>query len=275
MSTHIDPALAEPRVEGSDEAVKLPFRRTRWDRVPAHEETLLPQRGLWYLRVKHLIDLCMAVLLLLPTIPIVVVAALLVKLTSKGPAFYTQTRVGLGGRLFTIYKLRSMIHNCESLSGPRWSTPGDPRVTWIGSILRATHVDELPQLLNVLRGEMSLIGPRPERPEFVPHLEHALGAYRQRLNVRPGVTGLAQVLLPPDTDLESVRKKLAHDLYYIRELSPGLDLRLLLCTALYALAIPFRFTSRLVRLPSSTHIEKAMRSYVPESIAPPRTRLSA
>ena len=140
------------------------------------------------------------------------------KLTSPGPAFYTQTRVGQGGRPFTIYKLRTMIHNCESLTGPRWCMPGDPRVTPAGWLLRVTHLDELPQLLNVLRGEMSLVGPRPERPEFLPQLERALPAYRQRLVVRPGVTGLAQVKLPADTDLDSVRRKLAHDLYYIERL---------------------------------------------------------
>ena len=132
-----------------------------------------------------------------------------------------------------------MIHNCESLTGPRWSMPGDPRITPVGWFLRRTHLDELPQLLNVLRGEMSLIGPRPERPEFVPELERELPGYTQRLAVRPGVTGLAQVQLPPDTDLDSVRRKLAHDLYYIRHVSPWLDLRLLVCTAFYALGVPF------------------------------------
>src|SRR5206468_4326259 len=96
---------------------------------------------------------------------------ILVKLTSRGPAFYSQTRLGLRGKPFTIYKIRTMIHNCESRSGARWCMPGDPRITLVGRLLRKTHVDELPQLWNVLRGEMSLVGPRPERPEFVPQLE--------------------------------------------------------------------------------------------------------
>ena len=151
-----------------------------------------------------------------------------------------------------------MIHNCESLTGPRWSMPGDPRVTCIGAFLRASHLDELPQLLNVLRGEMSLIGPRPERPEFVPELERELPGYWQRLTVRPGVTGLAQVQLPPDTDLNSVRRKLAHDLYYIRHLSPWLDLRLLLCTAVYALGLPFGIAGRLLGIPDGAAVEQAM-----------------
>ena len=157
-----------------------------------------------------------------------------------------------------------MIHNCESLTGPRWSMPGDPRVTWFGWFLRVTHLDELPQLLNVLRGDMSLIGPRPERPEFIPELERALPAYGQRLTVRPGVTGLAQVQLPADTDLSSVRRKLAHDLYYVRHVNPLLDLRLLVCTAFYAVGVPFSFLSRLLGVPRSGVIERAMQSVLTE-----------
>src|SRR6185436_10775300 len=100
-------------------------------------------------------------------VPVALAAMLVVRLTSRGPAIYTQNRVGYGGRMFTIYKIRTMIHNCESLTGPRWCVPGDPRVTPVGSVLRKLHIDELPQFLNVLRGDMSLVGPRPERPEFV------------------------------------------------------------------------------------------------------------
>jgi lipopolysaccharide/colanic/teichoic acid biosynthesis glycosyltransferase len=233
--------------------------------------TSLPAPTGWYVRAKRFADLAIALLLLLPIAPVVLLAALLVRLTSRGPAFYTQTRVGLDGRLFTIFKLRTMRHNCEAASGPRWSLPGDPRVTLLGRVLRVSHLDELPQLWNVLKGDMSLIGPRPERPEFIPQLERALPTYRQRLRLRPGVTGLAQVLLPADTDVESVRRKLAHDLYYITHLSFWLDCRLLLCTALYALAIPFRITTRLLRLPTSGEIVLAMRRTVP----PPTRRRRA
>jgi lipopolysaccharide/colanic/teichoic acid biosynthesis glycosyltransferase len=179
------------------------------------------------LRLKGVIDMLAATMLLLLTAPVILVTALLVRATSRGPAFYTQTRVGRDGRLFTIFKIRTMVHNCESLTGPRWSIPGDPRITWLGHFLRKTHLDELPQLFNVLRGEMSLIGPRPERPEFTAKLERALPAYPERLRVKPGVTGLAQVHLPGDTSLASVRLKLAHDLFYIQQLSPGLELRIL------------------------------------------------
>src|SRR5262249_20621003 len=154
----------------------------------------------WYVPCKTALDFVAAAVLLVFAAPVIALAALLVKLTSRGPAFYTQTRVGRNGRLFTIYKVRTMMHKCESLTGPRWSLPGDPRVTRGGHFLRVTHLDELPQLVNVLRGDMSLIGPRPERPEFVPELERAVPRYRERLAVLPGVTGLAQVQLPADTD---------------------------------------------------------------------------
>ncbi len=221
-------------------------------------DAVRPLRQRWYLSCKYAADFVLAALLTVPAVPLILVAALLVKLTSRGPALYTQTRVGEDGRLFTIWKIRSMIHNCESLTGPRWSMPGDPRVTRIGAFLRASHLDELPQLLNVLRGEMSLIGPRPERPEFVPELERELPGYWQRLTIRPGVTGLAQVQLPPDSDLTSVRRKLAHDLYYIRHLSPWLDLRLLVCTGAYALGLPFAVAGKLLGIPDGAAVEESM-----------------
>jgi lipopolysaccharide/colanic/teichoic acid biosynthesis glycosyltransferase len=208
-----------------------------------------PAGGGWYAPCKAALDFAAALLLTVPAVPLVALAALLVRLTSRGPAFYTQTRVGKDGRLFTIYKIRTMVDNCESLTGPRWSMPGDPRVTFLGHFLRITHLDELPQLLNVLRGEMSLIGPRPERPEFVPELERALPAYRGRLAIRPGVTGLAQVQLPADTDLDSVRAKLAYDLYYVRHHGAWLDFRILVCTGLYAFGVPFRLSRGLLGIP--------------------------
>jgi lipopolysaccharide/colanic/teichoic acid biosynthesis glycosyltransferase len=138
-----------------------------------------------------------------------------------------------------------MSHDCERLSGPKWSTDDDPRVTPVGRILRRTHLDELPQLWNILRGDMSLIGPRPERPEFVGELEKVLPRYARRLDVPPGLTGLAQVNLPPDVDHESVRRKLAFDLHYAERIGPWLDLRILLGTALMFLGVT---TATLVRL---------------------------
>ena len=201
---------------------------------------LPPPRQSWYLSWKAAFEWLIALVLLVLTFPLIALAAILVKLTSPGPAIYRQTRVGRKGRLFTILKFRTMLYDCEALTGPRWSVPNDPRVTWIGRLLRSSHLDELPQLVNVLRGDMSLIGPRPERPEFLPHLYQTIPGYPNRLAVRPGVTGLAQVNLPPDTSLASVRLKLAYDLCYIRNLSFLLDLRILLATALYSVGVPFR-----------------------------------
>lgn len=212
----------------------------------------------WYLPCKTALDIVLAAGLLVLTGPVILLTALLVRATSRGPAFYTQTRVGRDGRLFTIFKIRTMVHNCESLTGPRWSIPGDPRITRLGHFLRQTHLDELPQLFNVLRGEMSLIGPRPERPEFTAKLERALPAYPERLRVRPGVTGLAQVHLPGDTSLASVRLKLAHDLFYIQQLSPGLELRILFCTGLRVLGVSYESIRKLSGVPSEMIIERAV-----------------
>jgi lipopolysaccharide/colanic/teichoic acid biosynthesis glycosyltransferase len=206
---------------------------------------------------KSVMDFVLALVLLLPSMFVVAVAMMLVRLTSRGSPLYCQTRLGLGGRPFTIYKIRTMYFNCERLTGPRWWMPGDPRVTWIGRLLRATHIDELPQLWNILRGEMSLVGPRPERPAIATQLERVLPRYRERLRVRPGVTGLAQVQLPPDTDLASVRRKLACDLAYIAQVNPWLDLRLIIATALGILGTPTSVTCGLLRIPTGKDVEAA------------------
>jgi lipopolysaccharide/colanic/teichoic acid biosynthesis glycosyltransferase len=208
-----------------------------------------------YVQIKAVLEYALALALCLVAAPVVAALALVIKLTSRGPAFYTQVRVGRGGRPFTIWKLRTMIHDCESLTGPRWAIRGDPRVTPVGHLLRASHLDELPQLLNVLRGDMVLIGPRPERPEFVRELEQLIPSYRERLNVRPGVTGLAQVQLGADTDVASVRRKLLYDLHYIDYLSWWLDVRILLATFVYVLGNPFRLTQRLRLVPGVDVVE--------------------
>lgn len=198
---------------------------------------------------KAIADVACASILIVLAAPIILVVMLLVRLTSRGPALYTQTRLGLGGRSFTIYKVRTMRHDCERLSGPRWATEGDPRVTFLGRFLRRAHLDELPQLWNVLRGEMSLVGPRPERPELVRQLERAVPRYRERLRVRPGITGLAQVQLPPDSNLAGVRRKIACDLLYLERMGPALDLKILLATAAKLAGIPAAITVRWLRLP--------------------------
>jgi lipopolysaccharide/colanic/teichoic acid biosynthesis glycosyltransferase len=204
---------------------------------------------------KQLLDVLLSLGLLVVAVPVGALFGLLMRLTSKGPALYWQTRVGRGGRPFRMVKLRSMRHDCELESGAVWSQPGDPRVTRLGRFLRWSHVDELPQLWNVLRGEMSLVGPRPERPEFVPKLAEAIPEYSGRLAVRPGITGLAQIYLPPDSTMGSVRRKLTYDLYYIRHRNLWLDVRLILCTALRAVKVPHSLLRALLSLPGPAEIE--------------------
>jgi len=187
--------------------------------------------------IKRSFDLIFATILLVVTAPLVGLCALLVKVTSRGPAFYTQERVGRFGRVFTIFKLRTMYHHCEHLTGPTWSVPGDPRVTPVGRALRALHLDELPQMVNVLRGEMSLIGPRPERPEIAYRLAQAIEGYNARLAVLPGITGHAQVHLPPDTTVADVREKVRLDRYYLSRLSFWFDMLTLARTGLKVIGL--------------------------------------
>jgi lipopolysaccharide/colanic/teichoic acid biosynthesis glycosyltransferase len=213
-------------------------------------ETLVSPTRSGYLGIRSCLDKMIASLLLLLTSPIMLAAMLAVRLTSPGPVLYTQVRVGRNGVLFRIYKIRSMFHDCEIHSGPQWSRPGDHRVTLVGRFLRFTHIDELPQLVNVLRSEMSLVGPRPERPEFVDQLEKALPRYRERLMVLPGITGLAQIQLIPDTDLGSVASKLVCDIHYVQNVSCWLDLQILVSTPFHLLGIPFPVLHWLIRVPA-------------------------
>ncbi len=222
---------------------------------PVRAVVLPPLDDPWW---KPALDRGFALVLFIITWPLIVLSMILVKLTSPGPAIYSQTRLGKNGRPFTIYKIRSMTNNCERQSGARWSTAGDTRVTLLGKFLRLSHFDELPQLWNVLRGDMSLVGPRPERPEFVPHLDRQIPRYRERLRVRPGLTGLAQVNLPADTDIASVARKLQYDIYYIHNLSFWLDVRLIGVTAVHVVGVPFRWACRLAALPDRDQIEAAV-----------------
>ena len=185
-----------------------------------------------YFAWKRYLDVFLASLLMVPALPVIALLALVVRLTSRGPGLYRQTRVGHNRRLFKMCKIRTMYLDAEQAAGPVWTRPGDVRITPVGRALRRMHLDELPQLFNVLKGEMSLIGPRPERPEFVAVLEEAVPGFHDRLAVRPGVTGLAQLNLPPDTDIQSVERKLVLDREYIMKANVGLDLRIFLCTAL-------------------------------------------
>jgi lipopolysaccharide/colanic/teichoic acid biosynthesis glycosyltransferase len=206
--------------------------------------------------VRRVLDFTAALALLIISCPVLLLVAVAVRFSSRGPVFYTQVRSGRGGRPFTIFKIRTMIDHCESLTGPRWTIPGDPRITPIGWLLRRTHLDELPQLVNVLRGEMSLIGPRPERPEFVAKLERALPGYAARHHVLPGITGLAQVQLPPDTDIDSVRRKLNYDLYYVCRWGMLLDTRIVLGTILHMAGVSFTRLRRLRIVPAPDAVER-------------------
>jgi sugar transferase (PEP-CTERM system associated) len=181
--------------------------------------------------VKRAVDVVASLLGLVVGAPFIALIAMMVRLSSPGPVFYHQRRVGLDGRVFTLHKFRSMSVDAEAATGPVWaSKEGDPRVTPVGRFLRRMRLDELPQLVNVLRGDMSLVGPRPERPEFVAELTRQIPFYGQRHIVRPGLTGWAQVRYTYGASTEDALEKLQYDLYYIKHLSLAFDLFILLQT---------------------------------------------
>ena len=173
--------------------------------------------------------MCISLAMLALTAPVMLLAALCVRLDSPGPVIYAQKRVGLRGREFTVYKFRSMTVDAEK-NGAVWASAHDARVTRVGRILRKLRIDELPQLWNVLRGDMSFIGPRPERMEFVRRLERVIPFYWVRHSVKPGLTGWAQVCFPYGASEEDARIKLEYDLYYIKNMSLLLDLNILFKT---------------------------------------------
>ena len=181
------------------------------------------------LRLKRAFDVGFALFLLVLTAPLVAVIMLLVRLESPGAVVYTQRRTGFLGKEFTVYKIRSMCQNAET-GGAVWASKNDARVTRIGKFIRKTRIDELPQLINVLKGEMSVVGPRPERPDFVHELEAKLPYYQVRHTVKPGITGWAQVCYPYGASLEDSRYKLEYDLYYIKNLSMLLEAKIILKT---------------------------------------------
>jgi sugar transferase (PEP-CTERM system associated) len=178
---------------------------------------------------KRVFDLAASALLLVFTAPVIVIFAVLVKLDSRGPAFYRQARVGLYGETFDVIKLRSMRTDAEA-AGAQWASKDDPRVTRVGKFIRKLRIDELPQAWTVLKGEMSFVGPRPERPEFVADLDEQLPYYAERHMVKPGITGWAQVNYPYGASIEDSRQKLEYDLYYAKNYTPFLDLLIILQT---------------------------------------------
>ena len=188
----------------------------------------------WEEAVKRILDILVSLLILIFGFPLWVLIAVVIKLGSPGPVLYKQDRVGKNGDLFNIIKFRSMREDAEKL-GPQWANKKDPRVTRVGKWLRRLHLDEVPQMINVLNGHMSLVGPRPERPMFVESLSREIPLYTRRLKVRPGITGWAQVKHQYDESIEDVKKKVQYDLYYIENMSLRMDMKILLGTAYHML----------------------------------------
>jgi lipopolysaccharide/colanic/teichoic acid biosynthesis glycosyltransferase len=184
---------------------------------------------------KRVMDILFSLIGLIISSPIIIAAGTLIKLTAKGPVFFKQERVGKDGIIFDMYKLRTMSVDAERYTGPVWAQENDSRTTLVGKFLRKTHVDEIPQLINVLRGEMSIVGPRPERPVFVRDLSKKITDYEKRLTVKPGITGLAQVWHKYDETIEDVKKKIKYDLLYIREMCVMTDLRIMARTVFVVL----------------------------------------
>ncbi len=230
--------LMKARIEGSRIYDLTDFYEIVWSAIPvlqlkegwfvfSHGFNLLHnQTGL---RVKRLIDLASAFVLLVLTLPLSIVTALAVFLESGRPVFYSQVRNGQSGRQFKVIKFRSMVVDAEK-GGARWASPGDSRVTRVGRTIRKLRLDEIPQLINVIRGQMSFIGPRPERPEFDEKLEKIIPYYKLRYTLKPGLTGWAQVKYPYGASIEDAKEKLQYDLYYIKNYSIFLDFAIVLQT---------------------------------------------
>jgi exopolysaccharide biosynthesis polyprenyl glycosylphosphotransferase len=180
--------------------------------------------------LKRVFDISASLVLLIVALPLILFGAIAVKLDSKGPAFFRQTRVGLFGEHFQLVKLRSMRTDAEADGKAKWAEKDDPRVTRVGKWIRLLRIDELPQIWSVLKGDMSFVGPRPERPEFVADLEEKLLYYSERHMVKPGITGWAQINYPYGASLQDARAKLEYDLYYAKNYTPFLDILILLQT---------------------------------------------
>ena len=183
-----------------------------------------------YVLAKRLMDIVLSFIAIMVNIPLMLVLGLLTKLASTGPVFYTQTRIGKDGKPFKIIKFRTMHVDAEDETGPVWATSEDKRVTAFGYYMRRLHLDEIPQFINIFKGDMSFIGPRPERPFFVDTFKRQVRNYTHRLSVKPGLTGLAQVRYKYDESIDDVKKKLSYDLLYIKKMCLSLDCKILFWT---------------------------------------------
>ena len=184
----------------------------------------------WEKRMKRAIDVAVSLLVLIGFLPLWILVAIAIKLDSRGPVFFKQKRVGQYERIFQIYKFRSMKHRAEKETGPVWAGKNDPRVTRVGRFLRKTRIDEIPQFINILFNDMSLVGPRPERPYFVKRLKNEIPLYSRRHRMKPGITGWAQIKGSYDDSIENVKKKLEYDLYYLENMSLRMDFKIMLRT---------------------------------------------
>ncbi|HCY76165.1 MAG TPA: sugar transferase [Ignavibacteriales bacterium] len=193
---------------------------------------LMPE---WEKKLKRLMDISISFLILIVSSPIIILTAIAIKIDSEGPVLFKQERLGQNGKPFNVYKFRSMIKDAEKYTGPVWSQKDDPRVTRMGRFVRRVRIDEIPQMFNVLKGEMSLVGPRPERAFFVEKLSQEIPYYKRRLKVRPGVTGWAQIKHKYDESIEDVKIKLRYDLFYIENMSIRMDFKILLRTVFVVL----------------------------------------
>ena len=184
----------------------------------------------WQAQIKRLMDITVSAMVLLFGAPFWLVVATVIRMNSPGPFIYKQVRVGRNGKNFTLYKFRSMYQDAEKRSGPAWAMENDPRITPVGRFIRKTRLDEIPQFFNVLKGEMSLVGPRPERPYFVEQLKAEIPWYVRRIKMKPGITGWAQVKHKYDASIEDVKQKVIYDLYYFENMSIVLDIKIILQT---------------------------------------------
>jgi exopolysaccharide biosynthesis polyprenyl glycosylphosphotransferase len=237
-SEHLVRNILEARLKGMQVLDMADVYETLTGRIPVGnigDQWLVFAQGFYMLRtdyvqkLKRLMDFSASGLILLAMSPLIGLAILAIKLDSPGPVFYTQQRVGKDRKIFTIYKFRSMQYRAEQ-GRAQWAQEKDPRVTRVGRILRLTHFDELPQIWNIFKGEMSLVGPRPERPEFVEVLEKQVPYYFVRHTIKPGLTGWAQINYRYGASVEDAHTKLEYDLYYVKNMSLFLDLKIILRT---------------------------------------------
>ena len=239
---YINPQDASYEAQGENLSSTIPAELPQESKSRAPEPTTMALFGGGFLGMimsfvrrtyaisKRALDILMSIFALVVLSPIMLLVAILVKLTSKGPIVYSQTRVGQKGDHFEIYKFRTMKIDAEKETGPVWAAQNDNRLTPAGHFLRKTHLDELPQFVNVLKGEMSIIGPRPERPHFVQEFKKIIPAYENRLTVKPGITGLAQVWYRYDETIADVKKKLKYDMLYIKKLCLWADVQIAMRT---------------------------------------------